>query len=77
MTDEPARNRVHVLVVNFRHEEIELPKATVLGVAEETSAGLVAEIIDTEYPNVGSSREPSNKADGIESDTSFKQYLKE
>jgi hypothetical protein len=37
-------------VVNFSHEEIELPKATVLGVAEETSASLVAAIYDEEAP---------------------------
>jgi hypothetical protein len=37
---------VHVMVVNFSHEENELPKATVLSVAEETSAGVVAAIND-------------------------------
>ena len=31
MRDEAARNRIHVLVVNFSHEEIEITKATVLG----------------------------------------------
>jgi hypothetical protein len=35
---------VHVMIVNFSHKEIELPKATVLGVAEETSASIVAKI---------------------------------
>ena len=34
-SEEPRRDRVHVMVVNFSHEEIELPKASVLGVAEE------------------------------------------
>jgi len=33
---------VHVMVVNFSHKEIELPKGTILGVAEETSASIVA-----------------------------------
>jgi len=37
---------VHVMMVNFSHEEIQLPKATVLGVAEETSASIVADIND-------------------------------
>jgi hypothetical protein len=35
---------VHVMVVNFSHKKIELPKATVLAVTEETSASTVAEI---------------------------------
>ena len=35
---------VHVIVVNFSHEEIELPKGTILGVAEKTSASIVASI---------------------------------
>jgi hypothetical protein len=34
------------MVVNFSHEEIELPKATVLGVAEENSASILTTIND-------------------------------
>jgi len=30
----------HVMVVNFSHKEIQLSKATVLGLAEETSASV-------------------------------------
>ena len=41
---------VHVMVVNFSHQEIKLPKATVLGVAEETSASIVADINDEVNP---------------------------
>jgi hypothetical protein len=37
---------VHVMIVNFSPEEIELPRATVLGVAEEISASIVAELND-------------------------------
>ena len=40
------------MIVNFSHEENELPKATVLGVAEETSASILAAINDEELPNV-------------------------
>jgi len=36
------------MVANISHEEIELPKATVLGLAEETSASIVAAINDNE-----------------------------
>ena len=39
---------MHVMVVNFSHEEIVLPKGTVLGVAEETSASIVAELMKWE-----------------------------
>ena len=45
--DDQLRGRqgcVHVIVVNFSHEEIELPKGTILGVAEKTSASIVASI---------------------------------
>ena len=45
--DDQLRGRqgcVHVTVVNFSHEETVLPKGTVLGVAEVTSASIVAAI---------------------------------
>jgi hypothetical protein len=45
---ERPRDRVHVIVVNFIHEEIVMPKATILGVVEVVSAALVAEINNTE-----------------------------
>ena len=35
---------MHVMVLNFSHEDTELPKGTKLGVAEETSASIVAAI---------------------------------
>jgi hypothetical protein len=47
---------VHVMLVNFSHEEIELPKATVLGIAEETSASIVAELNDEVKTNSEHSR---------------------
>jgi hypothetical protein len=36
------------MVVNFSYREIKLPKATVLGIAEETSASIMAAINDEE-----------------------------
>ena len=39
---------VHDMVVNFSNEEIELPIGTKLGVAEETSASIVAAINEEE-----------------------------
>ena len=36
------------MVLNFSHEDTELPKGTKLGVAEETSASIVAAINEEE-----------------------------
>jgi hypothetical protein len=58
------------MLVNFSHEEIELPRATVLGVAEETTASLVALINDSE------SHESGHK-DGSTVDSSFRQYVRD
>ena len=59
LSDGPRRDRVHVMIVNFSHEEMELPKASVLGVAEETSESLVAVINDSEPLDSKSGRETS------------------
>jgi hypothetical protein len=45
-----ARQYVHVRLVNFSHEEIEIPKSTVVAVAEEVSPSLLAVINDEEKP---------------------------
>jgi hypothetical protein len=58
------------MLVNFSHEEIELSRATVLGVAEEISASLVALINDSE------SHESGHK-DGSTIDPSFRQYVRD
>jgi hypothetical protein len=42
-TRETSKPLVHVLVVNFKQEEIELPKATVLGIGEKMSEPLISE----------------------------------
>jgi hypothetical protein len=49
--DEPlnagrTKTAVHVMVVNISHEEVELPKGTLLGVAEKISETLVATVND-------------------------------
>jgi hypothetical protein len=46
--DTPA-DSVNVVLSNFSHEELILPKATVLGVAEEVSETLI-DIINKEQP---------------------------
>jgi hypothetical protein len=43
---DSAQAFADVMLVNFSHEEIELPKATVLGMAEEVSESLVAALND-------------------------------
>ena len=48
LTDSCHRSYVHVMVVNFSREEIVLPRATVLGIAEEVSPCVVAEINDSD-----------------------------
>jgi hypothetical protein len=55
---------VQVLVVNFSHEEVELPKATVLGWAEEVSESLVAAVNDgPEFePRKNTSKAPDRKS---------------
>ena len=75
LRDETPRDRVYVMVVNFSHEEIELPKATVLGVAEETSASVVAHINDAESQKASGNREFSLKTHESAIDSSFRQYL--
>jgi hypothetical protein len=62
---------VHVMVVNFSHEEIELQKGTVLGVAEKVSDTLVAAVND------GPVRENRRGTPEVKIDESFQKYLDE
>jgi len=57
LTDRCLRDRVHVILANVGQEEIVLPKATVIGVAEEISPSVVANINDDE----GHSNTPHEK----------------
>ena len=78
--DDQLRGRqgcVHVMVVNFSHEEIVLPKGTVLGVAEETSASILAAINEEGTSNFRSTWEEHRKVNMVVNDTSFKQYLQD
>jgi hypothetical protein len=52
-----------------------LPKDTVLGIAEETSASLVADINDTEPSEPSRNSETSHERNGEGSDSLFRQYL--
>ena len=60
---------VHVMVANFSHEEIESPKATVLGLAEETSASIVAAINDEEPLSISQNGKTPQKVSTVGKDT--------
>jgi len=75
LTGEHTRDRVPVMIVNFSHEVIGLPKASVIGVEEETYESLVAAINDTEPLNSKCSRETSRGENKIKTDPVFRQYL--
>jgi hypothetical protein len=60
---------VHMIVVNVSHEEVELPKGTVLGVAQEVSETLVAAVND------GPVSEPRRGTPRVKIDASFRIYL--
>ena len=67
---------VHVMVVNFSHEELKLPKGAVLGLAEQTSASIVAAINDESSSPSHSEKTPRGDNTELE-DTWFKQYLQD
>ena len=59
---------VHVMVMNFSHEEIELPKQTILGAAEETSASIVAAINDEGTSNFRSTEKKCRRVNVVVND---------
>jgi len=68
---------VHVMVVNFSHEEIQLPKATVLGEAEETSTSVVADINDEVKTNSNHRRKTHCGVNTIIIYANYEQYLQD
>jgi hypothetical protein len=67
----------HVMIVNFSHEETELPKATVLGIAEEISAGIVAELNDEVKTNSKHSTKFKCGVNTVIEDANFERYLQD
>jgi hypothetical protein len=67
---------VHLMIVNYSHEEIELPKATVLGIAEETSASIIAELNEVKT-NSKHSRNFKCGVNTVMEDANFEQYLQD
>jgi len=58
-TSQPGR--ALVMLVNFSHENLTLPKSTVLGVAEEVSEELVDKINKPEQTSLDSPARPRRK----------------
>ena len=77
MSSPQSSTYVHVMVLNFSHEEIELPKANVLGLAEEISASVVAAYNDEETLNSSHSKKTRCGVNTVVNDTSFKQYMQD
>jgi hypothetical protein len=65
------------MVVNFSYEEIQLPKTTVLGVAEETSASIVAEINDEVKTNFNHARKTHCGVNTVLEDANYEQYMQD
>ena len=68
---------VHVMVVNFSHEKIELSMATILGVEKETSARIIAAINDKENLNSKHSKDIRCGVNTVVDDAKTKQYLQD
>jgi DNA-directed RNA polymerase specialized sigma subunit len=65
------------MIVNFSHEEIELPKTTVLGITEETSTSIVAELNDEIKTNSKHSSKFNCGVNTVIEEAIFEQYLQE
>jgi hypothetical protein len=69
---------VLVMVANFSDEPITLPKATILGIAEEVSESLVASINDGKETSIRSSEQRAQgKQKSSAENPKFQEYLKE
>jgi hypothetical protein len=63
------------MLANFSTEEIELPKGTVLGVAEEVANSVVAVINDRRAPNSSNRKEARRAVYTTEQQGKFQSYL--
>jgi len=70
-------DHVHVMVVNFSGEEVVLPRATVVGVAEEISPSLVAAINDDASPADSCSNKTRCYVNTAKDEAKFRDYLSE
>jgi hypothetical protein len=70
-TQDRSKSLIHVMVVNFTHEVVQLPKATVLGRGEQVSEALKAAINDNP------SGQAENRPRNTKINTEFRRYLDE
>jgi sulfate adenylyltransferase subunit 1 (EFTu-like GTPase family) len=77
LTSIQTGSLVQVMIVNFSHEKIELPKETELRIAEESSGSIVAEINDEVNINSGHSRRTRCGVNTVDKDANLKQYLQD
>jgi len=78
LTNSCRRGLVHVMLANFSQEEIVLPKASVVGVAEAISPCVVAEINDSANPSntpCFTNGKGANKNRNAPSETKCRDYL--
>jgi hypothetical protein len=59
------------MMANFSHEQIELPKATILGLAEKNPNSLVAAINDRETTNFSHGDRKRSRRGAVEKDPLF------
>jgi len=77
LTIPDRADHVHVMLANFSEEEIVIPKATVVGVAEEISPTLVAAINDDARPADKRNGRTHCDIDSVEDEAKFCDYLRE
>jgi hypothetical protein len=65
------------MIVNFSHEKTELPNATLLGIAEEASASIDADLNDEVKTNSEHSRKFKCGVNTVIEDANFEQYLQD
>jgi hypothetical protein len=65
------------MLVNFRQEELIVPKATVLGVAVETSSALLAEVNDTEAPESKGKKRSGRSVHATSGEGKIEAYLQD
>jgi hypothetical protein len=74
-TQPTSHAYVRTIIANFSHEEIDLPKATVLSLAEVTSEEVIAVINDDDSPDDKLRGKQNRIETNAKVDPAFQQYL--
>jgi hypothetical protein len=75
LTANSQRKFLHVIVVNFSVEENELPKATVLGVAEEIPPCVIAALNGNNYAQDSTINTARRAVYTVGQEEKFRRYL--